>query len=50
MKRRRANTLVALSSAAVMTVYAAGFMRTRAAAEKLENSSRSRPPVVPAPA
>lgn len=50
MKRRRSNTLVALSSAAVMTVYAAGFMRTRAAAERLEHSSRERPPVLPAPA
>jgi uncharacterized protein with FMN-binding domain len=50
MKRRRSNTLVALSSAAVMTVYAAGFMRTRAAAERLEHSSRARPPVIPAAA
>jgi len=50
VKRRRSNTLVALSSAAVMTVYAAGFMRTRAAAERLEHSSRTRPPVLPAPA
>jgi uncharacterized protein with FMN-binding domain len=50
MKRRRSNTLVALSSAAVMSVYAAGFMRTRAAAERLEHSSRTRPPVIPAPA
>lgn len=47
MKRRRANTLVALSSAAVMSVYAAGFMRTRAAAARLENSARERPPVLP---
>jgi len=50
MKRRRSNTLVALSSAAVMTVYAAGFMRTRAAAEKLEHASRARIPVIPVPA
>lgn len=50
VKRRRSNTLVALSSAAVMTVYAAGFMRTRAAAEKLEHASRERVPVIPAPA
>lgn len=47
MKRRRSNTLVALSSAAVMTVYAAGFMRTRAAAERLEHASRERPPALP---
>jgi uncharacterized protein with FMN-binding domain len=50
MKRRRSNTLVALSSAAVMTVYAAGFMRTRAAAEKFEHASRERVPAIPAPA
>ncbi|TAK16226.1 MAG: FMN-binding protein [Acidobacteria bacterium] len=50
MKRKRANTLVALSSAAVMTVYAAGFMRTRAAAERLEHASRERPPALPVPA
>lgn len=49
MKRRGSNTLVALSSAAVMTVYAAGFMRTRAAAERLDHASRERPPVSPAP-
>lgn len=49
MKRRRSNTLVALSSAAVLTVYAAGFMRTRAAAERLEHASRERPPVLPSP-
>lgn len=49
MKRRRSNTLVALSSAAVMTVYTAGFMRTRAAAEKLEHITRERPPAIPSP-
>jgi uncharacterized protein with FMN-binding domain len=49
VKRKRANTVVALSSAAVMAVYAAGFMRTRAAAEKLEHASRQRIPVLPAP-
>lgn len=48
MKRRRSNTLVALSSVAVMSVYTAGFMRTRAAAARLENSSRARLPVLPA--
>jgi uncharacterized protein with FMN-binding domain len=49
MKRRRSNTLVALSSVAVMSVYTAGFMRTRAAAARLENASRVRVPVIPAP-
>jgi uncharacterized protein with FMN-binding domain len=50
VKRRRSNTLVALSSAAVMTIYAAGFMKTRAAADRLEHASRQRQPVIPAPA
>lgn len=49
-----ANRLVALSSAAVLTVYSAGYLRTRAAAEKLEAADRSRvvipaAPVVSAP-
>jgi uncharacterized protein with FMN-binding domain len=36
--RRKANNLVALGSAAVLTVYAAGYMKTRAAAERLEGA------------
>lgn len=36
--RRIANNLVALSSAAVLTVYSAGYLKTRAAAERLENA------------
>jgi uncharacterized protein with FMN-binding domain len=47
VKRRRSNTLVALSSVAVMSVYTAGFMRTRAAAARLEGASRVRIPVLP---
>jgi len=39
---RITNSLVALSSAAVLTVYSAGYLRTRAAAEKLNSSERSR--------
>jgi uncharacterized protein with FMN-binding domain len=39
---RVANGLVALSSAAVLTVYGAGYLRTRAAAERLEAAERPR--------
>lgn len=39
---RVTNRLVALSSAAVLTVYAAGYMRTRAAADKLFAAERPR--------
>ncbi|HEX5069692.1 MAG TPA: FMN-binding protein [Vicinamibacterales bacterium] len=38
----RTNRLVALSSAAVLTVYAAGYLRTRAAAERLQLADRGR--------
>jgi uncharacterized protein with FMN-binding domain len=51
--RRIANNLVALSSAAVLTVYAAGYMKTRAAAERLENAGHRDPadrPALRAPA
>ena len=37
-----ANRLVALSSAAVLTVYAAGYVRTRDAAQRLEAAERTR--------
>jgi uncharacterized protein with FMN-binding domain len=47
--KRVANGLVALGAAAVLTVYAAGFVRTRAAAQKLAGAERRRPPA-PAPA
>src|SRR5436190_11548205 len=43
------NRLVALSSAAILTVYSAGYLRTRAAAEKLEAADRPRV-VIPGPA
>ena len=42
------NSLVALSSAAVLTVYAAGYTRTRAAANRLDTQSDQRRPAVPA--
>jgi len=49
--RKVANSLVTLSSAAILVVYAAGFMKTRAAAAKLEEASndRERRPSMPAP-
>jgi uncharacterized protein with FMN-binding domain len=43
VNRRRANSLVALSSTAVIAVYSAGYMKTRAAAAKLEATTRARP-------
>jgi uncharacterized protein with FMN-binding domain len=50
--KKIANHLVALSSAAVMAVYAAGYTRTQAAADKLvsQESQRRRPPVPLPPA
>ena len=46
---RLANPLVALSSAAVLTIYSAGYLRTRAAAEKIQAADRSRVVVPAAP-
>jgi uncharacterized protein with FMN-binding domain len=46
-KNDKSTRLVALSSAAVLTVYAAGYMRTRAAAEKLSEPPPMRHPAVP---
>jgi len=48
--RKVANSLVTLSSAAILTVYTAGLMKTRAAAELLEEASNERRPAMPAPA
>jgi len=50
--KKVANSLVALSSAAVMAVYAAGYVRTKAAAERFAEQSpaRSAPRQAPAPA
>lgn len=39
---RLANPLVALSSAAVLTIYSAGYLRTRAAADRIQAADRSR--------
>src|SRR5689334_5196350 len=41
------NNLAALSSAAVLTVYAAGYLRTRAAADRLDESSIQRRAAAP---
>lgn len=61
--RRSKNNLVALGSAAVLAIYAAGYIRTRSAAQRLEEPEHRRPvapdraanppaaqPAVPAPA
>src|SRR5262245_8328945 len=51
-KKKVANSLVAMSSAAVMAVYAAGYQRTRSAAERFNAQALERrvkplpPPVV----
>ena len=40
----RQNGLLALGSAAVLTVYTAGYLKTKAAADRFEAASRRRPP------
>jgi len=47
---RITNRLVALSSAAVLTIYAAGYLRTRGAAAELQAAERPRVVIPPAPA
>ena len=47
--QKRANALVALSSAAVLTVYAAGYLRTRPAADRIVAESAQRRAEEPAP-
>ncbi|HWE53503.1 MAG TPA: hypothetical protein VG273_27175 [Bryobacteraceae bacterium] len=47
--KKIANGLVAVSSAAVMAVYAAGYTRTRSAADQLEGQSAERRPPMPRP-
>ena len=47
--KKTANTLVAMSSAAVLAVYAAGYTRTRSAAQQLDAQSEGRRPASPAP-
>jgi uncharacterized protein with FMN-binding domain len=48
--QRVSHGLVALSSAVVMTVYAAGYLRTQAAADRFEAEAGQRRPVAPVPA
>src|SRR5580658_4906877 len=47
--KKVANSLVAVSSAAVMAVYAAGYTRTRSAADQLDGQSAERRPAMPRP-
>jgi len=49
-QKKIANSLVTLSSAAILTVYAAGFLKTRAAAALLDEASNDRRPPGPMPA
>jgi uncharacterized protein with FMN-binding domain len=49
-QKKIANSLVTLSSAAILTVYAAGFLKTRAAAALLDDASNERRPPTPMPA
>src|SRR3954469_11531013 len=44
------NSLVALSSAAVLAVYTAGYVRTKAAADRFAGQAETRRPAIPAPA
>ncbi len=44
------NHLIALGSAAVMTIYTAGFVRTRSAAARLEAAERPRVVIPDTPA
>jgi uncharacterized protein with FMN-binding domain len=48
--KKVSNSLVALSSAAVLAVYSAGYQRTQAAAERFERLAASRRHAVPVPA
>ena len=50
MKPRLTSHLVALSSAAVLGVYTAGYMRTRAAAARIASAAERPRPVIAAPA
>lgn len=47
--RKVANSLVALSSSAILVVYAAGFLKTRAASAMLDEASNGRRPSMPSP-
>jgi uncharacterized protein with FMN-binding domain len=48
-EKKVSNTLVALSSAAVLAVYTAGYLRTKSAADRFAVLAETRRPVIPAP-
>jgi uncharacterized protein with FMN-binding domain len=48
-RKKVSNGLVALSSAAVLAVYAAGYVRTKSAADRFTLQAEARRPVIPAP-
>jgi uncharacterized protein with FMN-binding domain len=48
--KKISNSLVALSSAAVLAVYTAGYVRTKSAADRFALQAIARRPVIPAPA
>jgi uncharacterized protein with FMN-binding domain len=48
-KKKVANSVVALSSAAVLAVYGAGYSRTRAAADRFAQHAAERRPHIPTP-
>jgi len=48
--KKLSNGLLALSSAAVLAVYTAGYLRTKSAADRFAVQAATRRPVVPAPA
>jgi uncharacterized protein with FMN-binding domain len=48
--KKLSNGLIALSSAAVLAVYTAGYLRTKSAADRFAVQAATRRPVVPAPA
>jgi uncharacterized protein with FMN-binding domain len=48
--KKLSTSLVALSSAAVLAVYTAGYLRTKSAADRFALQASTRRPVIPAPA
>jgi uncharacterized protein with FMN-binding domain len=48
--KKLSNSLVALSSAAVLAVYTAGYLRTKSAADRFAIQAATRRPAMPAPA
>ena len=48
--KKLSKSVVVLSSAAVLAVYTAGYVRTKSAADRFESQAATRRPVIPAPA